>query len=36
MKHSQREIAESFSHGNFELTFPYLSEGIIWNVIGEN
>lgn len=36
MKHSKREIAESFSNGNFELTFPYLSESIVWNVIGEN
>ena len=36
MKHTQREIAESFSNGNFELTFPYLSENIIWSIIGEN
>lgn len=36
MKHTQEEIAESFSNGNFELTFPYLSENIIWNVVGEN
>lgn len=36
MKHTQKEIAESFSNGNFELTFPYLSENIIWNVVGEN
>lgn len=32
---AQREIAESFSHGDFELTFPYLSEHIVWNIIGE-
>ncbi len=36
MKHSIKDIAESFSNGNFEMTFPYLSENIIWNVIGEN
>ena len=36
MKHTQKEIAESFSNGLFELTFPYLSENIIWNVVGEN
>lgn len=36
MKHTQIEIAEAFSNGNFELTFPYLAESIIWNVIGEN
>lgn len=33
---TQKEIAESFSNGNFEFTFPYLSENIIWNVVGEN
>lgn len=36
MKHTQKEIAESFSNGNFELTFPYLSENIVWNVVGDN
>jgi hypothetical protein len=36
MKPSPREIAEAFSNGNFEQTFPYLSEDIVWNVIGEN
>lgn len=36
MKHTKKEIAEAFSNGNFELTFPYLSDSIIWNVIGEN
>lgn len=36
MKHAQKEIAESFSNGNFELTFPYLAENIVWNVVGEN
>ena len=34
-KYSKKEIAKFFSLGNFELTFPYLSENIIWNVIGE-
>ncbi len=36
MKLSQKEIAESFSNGKFEVAFPYLSENITWNVIGEN
>lgn len=36
MKTLQKDIAESFSNGNFEQTFPHLSENIIWNVIGEN
>lgn len=36
MKLSQKEIAESFSNGNFEMAFPYLSENIIWNVVGVN
>jgi len=36
MKHTKKEIAESFSNGNFQLTFPYMSENIIWNVVGEN
>lgn len=35
-KYSKKEIAEAFSTGNFELAFPYLSEKISWNVIGEN
>lgn len=30
---TQKEIAESFSKGNFERTYPYLSEEIEWNVI---
>ena len=32
----QKEIAESFSIGNFEFTFPYLSEKITWIIFGEN
>lgn len=35
-KPSIKEIAVSFSNGNFELAFPYLSENITWNIIGEN
>ncbi|MBF0385745.1 MAG: nuclear transport factor 2 family protein [Candidatus Omnitrophica bacterium] len=33
---TKKEIAESFSNGKFELIFPYLSEKIIWIVVGEN
>ena len=36
MRYSKQEIAESFSNGHFELTYPYLSESIEWNVIGES
>lgn len=35
-KHLQKEISVSFSNGNFELAFPYLSENITWNVVGAN
>ena len=30
---AQKEIAESFARGDFERTYPYLSEKIEWNVI---
>ena len=30
---TQKEIAESFSRGDFERSYPYLSENIEWNVI---
>ena len=30
---TQKEIAESYSKGDFERTYPYLSENIKWNVI---
>jgi len=30
---TQKQIAESFSRGDFEPTYPYLSENIQWNVI---
>ncbi|WP_020566724.1 hypothetical protein [Neolewinella persica] len=35
-KKRKREIAESFSNGEFEVTFPHMLENIQWNVIGEN
>ena len=35
IKHSQKEIAEAFSNGDFELTFPYLSDSVIWDIIGD-
>ena len=31
-----KEIAEAFSTGNFDLTFPYLADNIQWTVIGDN
>ena len=36
MKPSKKEIAELFSIGKFENIMDYLSDGIVWNVIGEN
>ncbi len=35
MQISKQQIAESFSLGNFESTFPYLSNEIKWNIVGE-
>lgn len=32
---TQKQIAEAFSNGNFELVFPYLAENIQWKVIGD-
>jgi len=32
---TRKQIAELFSAGQFELTYPYLSENISWNVYGE-
>ncbi len=34
--HLQKEIATSFSNGDFDFVFPYLSHNIIWTVIGTN
>jgi hypothetical protein len=33
---TQKQIAEAFSNGNFELTFPYLADNVQWTVIGDN
>ncbi|MBX3044252.1 MAG: nuclear transport factor 2 family protein [Candidatus Kapabacteria bacterium] len=33
---TKKEIAEAFSNGNFELTYPYLSENVQWTVVGED
>jgi hypothetical protein len=33
---SQEKIAQLLSMGNFEPTFPYLSEQITWDVVGKN
>jgi hypothetical protein len=32
---SKKEIAESFSNGKFDMTFPYLAEDVCWNIIGD-
>ncbi len=32
---TKKQIAEAFSNGKFELTFPYLAENADWSVIGE-
>ncbi len=36
MNYSNKEIAELFSNGKFEGVIDYLSDGIIWNIVGEN
>lgn len=33
---TKKEIAEAFSNGNFELTYPYLAENVQWTVVGED
>ena len=33
---TQKQIAESFSNGKFELVYPYFAENIQQTVIGEN
>lgn len=35
MKRSKKEISELFSNGKFENITSYLSDEIIWNVIGQ-
>ncbi|QFT89033.1 hypothetical protein FIU87_10280 [Bacillus sp. THAF10] len=32
---TQKQIAESFSNGNFEPTFPFLAKKIEWNIVGD-
>ncbi len=32
---SKKEIAELFSTGKFEATFPYLAEEVIWKIAGD-
>ncbi len=32
---TQKQIAESFSHGNFEPTYPFLAKTIKWNIVGD-
>lgn len=36
MIYSKKQIAEFFSIGKFDKTMNYLSDEIVWNVIGEN
>lgn len=33
---TKREIAEAFSHGEFEHTFRWLAEDVQWTVVGES
>ena len=33
---SRQVIAQAFSTGKFEITFPYLSESVRWKIIGES
>lgn len=34
MESSNRMVAQQFSQGNFEAVFPFFSEAIEWNIIG--
>jgi hypothetical protein len=36
MNYSKKEIAVLFSEGKFDKTTDYLSNTIVWNVVGEN
>lgn len=36
MKNIKLEIAALFSNGKFEKTMDYLSETIVWNIVGEH
>jgi molybdopterin converting factor small subunit len=31
-----KQIAEAFSNGNFEVTYPHLADDVQWTVIGED
>ncbi|QEH39666.1 hypothetical protein [Chitinophaga sp. XS-30] len=33
---TKTEIAKAFSNGEFELTFQYLADNVLWTVVGEN
>jgi hypothetical protein len=35
MQLSITQIAEAFSMGKFEITYPYLAEDIQWNIVGD-
>lgn len=35
MKNTKDEIALAFSKGNFTTAYPYLSDEIVWEIIGE-
>ncbi|MHA7058436.1 nuclear transport factor 2 family protein [Aquimarina sp. M1] len=36
MKHTKQQIAEFFSNGHFPQTTEYLSDEVVWDIIGEN
>ncbi len=33
---THRQVAEAFSNGKFEVTFPYLADNIEWTVVGKD
>ena len=33
---TQKQIAEAFSIGNFELIYPYLADDVQWTIVGED
>jgi limonene-1,2-epoxide hydrolase len=35
MEVTNEQIAEAFSHHDFEATYPYLTDDVRWNIVGE-
>jgi hypothetical protein len=35
MELTNQQIAEAFSHHDFEAAYPYLTEDVRWNIVGQ-